>query len=49
MYFITPAPRFVKDFLREDGSFVLKESAGIARTHNDCKNGAAKQPFSPCE
>jgi hypothetical protein len=24
LYFITPAPRFVKDFLREDGSFVLQ-------------------------
>jgi len=22
----TPAPRFVKDFLREDGSFALKNS-----------------------
>jgi hypothetical protein len=48
----TPAPPFVKDFLREDGSFVLQHE-GI-RGHCAPSSLVAKtvpqnSPLSPCE
>jgi hypothetical protein len=46
----TPAPRFVKEFLREYGSFVLQNDGvcGHARPYKIAKTVPQNSPLSPC-